>query len=151
MLDVVLPLLLRSGGLVAGEDVKVSSGALLLPCSSGRPWWRGEGSVVVGDLLLLALVEVVFVDGAAPAGLDGEGSGVCRCRRAAGGGPWRWWDGWRMGGGGKTALWPGTFSESRSRRWRRVALAAVYKALWCCLPGGAWYGVSGVASELWAR
>ena len=78
VLGLVLPLLtpfrrLRRRG---GREGCLS-GAPLHPCLSGRPWWRGESSVVVGDLFLLVLVEVVFVDGAAPAGLGGEGSGAC--------------------------------------------------------------------------
>ena len=85
--------------------------------------------MVAGGLLLLVLVEVVYVDGAALAGLGGGGGwwlSVLAC--------WWWWSvpmAGRLGVGRrwKTALWPSSFSESRSRRWRRVALAAVLQSV----------------------
>ena len=77
VLAAVLPLLSpfrlrRRGGREGG-----SSGALLRPCFSGRPWRRGESSVDVGDLFLLVVEVVVFLDDSALAGRGGEGSGVC--------------------------------------------------------------------------
>lgn len=57
-------------------------------------------------------------------------------------------DGGTAGGSAEAGIWRCGRARSTSRdsvARRRMALAAVYKAWWCLLLAGRWYGVSAVA------
>ena len=81
----------------------------------------------MGVPFLVVVLQVgFFFGGSAPAGRGGEGSD--RAEVGAGvGGPGRCGGGWKKGGGGKTMLWPCSFSEARFRCLRRMASAVFYK------------------------
>ena len=73
--------------------------------------------MVVGDPFLVLLLVVFFFFGvSAPAGLGGEGSGICWSLGGAVGGPGRRCVGWKKGVAGERVLWPYPFIELRFRR-----------------------------------
>ena len=114
MVGVVLPLLSPFRPRCRGGR-EASSGALLLPCFSGRPWRRGEKLEVVGLPFLLQVVLLVSSGVSALACRGGEGSGLWRWCGVGAGGLGRRRRGWKLGGGGKMALRPWSFIEVRFR------------------------------------